>query len=226
LVNGHCPTWSAAPRGTTRDTLHAATDISFAPGDGPLIECLGHYGRGYLLTAHELESEGAASMTVLALDVVDLLTANNRLLERLCDAVCLAGADRTHLLADLESVLRSRHQADESVMYPQWRALDLADPVEVHRARREELIDILADLRTQAPGPAKPCGDGGQPFDAMLRDLADLLTTTIEEEEALLVLPLEVCRSADDRVTLGAAFTRARQIGGAVAMASSTAQPI
>ena len=161
-------------------------------------------------------------MTALALDVVDLLTANNRLLERLCDAVGLANVDRDALLADLENVQRSRHQADETVMYPQWLALGLADAVEAHRVRRAELLDILAGLRSQTG--EREASDPSlveRLFDEMLHDLGDLLTRTIEDEEALLVLPLALHMAVEDRVLLGGAFRQARTDGSAVAMAGS-----
>ena len=160
-------------------------------------------------------------MTVLALDVVDLLTANNRLLERLCDAVSLANADQAYLLADLENVLLSRHGADQTVMYPQWLALGLADAVEAHQGRRAELLDTLADLRSQFfdSGQSDQSPSGLSVEEDMLGDLADLLTSTIEEEEAHLVLPLALRRSVDDRVALGAAFSEARKASLAVAVA-------
>ena len=158
-------------------------------------------------------------MTVLALDVVDLLTANNRLLERLCDAASLPNDERARLLIDLENVLISRHRADQEVMYAQWRALGLADVVEAHSGRRAELLDIAAGLRSQF-ADATPSDPSASEllYEGMLRDLVDLLSSTIEEEEAYLVLPLALQWSVDDRVALGAAFSEARRASAPAAL--------
>lgn len=137
-------------------------------------------------------------------DVVDLITADHREVERLFGALRDEPERRALLLPQLASVLTAHSRAEEAEVYPVARR-EAAEPDDVaHGQEEHEQADaLLAELVGTDPG-------SGQ-FPERLSALVEAVSHHIKEEEST-VLP-GMRRQLDQArlVELGEAFTRSRR---------------
>ncbi|RKT54067.1 hemerythrin domain-containing protein [Saccharothrix australiensis] len=141
-------------------------------------------------------------------DVVDLIMADHREVERLFDELKNHPEKRPLLVPVLSAVLTAHSRAEEDSVYPVARdEADEADEVAHSQEEHVEAEELLAKLIDTDPASPE--------FDRVLEELVEDVTHHVEEEEAK-VLPGMRSRLADSRrQELGKAFaeSRARHFG-------------
>jgi hemerythrin superfamily protein len=134
-------------------------------------------------------------------DVVDVIKAQHREIDRLLEQAMSGGADTASLLRQVSDLLTPHSEAEESFVYPaiaqrapQEEGEEVKDGVAEHHHIEQVLQELLA-------------GDPDEPgFDGKLAGLVGELRHHVEEEEEELLPVLAEQASDEDRAQLGARF--------------------
>lgn len=138
-------------------------------------------------------------------DVVKLILADHRELERLMRALRSIEEDRAAVLAQLADLLVAHAEAEEHEVYPALRreAPDEAEEIEhgaeEHAEGHEKLLALLevGDVDSEA-------------FDGALEELVTAINHHLDEEERTILNAAREEVDAGERERLGAAFRKAR----------------
>lgn len=136
-------------------------------------------------------------------DVVTLIKAQHREMERLLDQAAQEDADTLALLRQVNELLIPHSEAEESFVYP---AIEKADPEEAEEiqdgaAEHHHIEELLSQLLQEDPD------DPG--YDGKLAAMVGELRHHVEEEEQDLLPVLETKASSQTRATLAARFAEA-----------------
>jgi hemerythrin superfamily protein len=136
-------------------------------------------------------------------DVVTLIKAQHREMERLLDQAAQEDADTLALLRQVNELLGPHSEAEESFVYP---AIEKADPEEAEEvqdgaAEHHHIEELLGQLLEEDPD------DPG--YDGKLAAMVGELRHHIEEEEQELLPVLETKASSDKRADLAGRFAEA-----------------
>ena len=136
-------------------------------------------------------------------DVVTLIKAQHREMERLLDQAAQEDADTLALLRQVHELLIPHSEAEESFVYP---AIEKADPEEAEEvqdgaAEHHHIEELLGQLLEEDPD------DPG--YDGKLAAMAGELRHHVEEEEQELLPVLETKASSHKRADLAARFAEA-----------------
>jgi len=138
----------------------------------------------------------------MADDVVDVIKAQHREIDRLLDQAMAEGSDTTALLRQVSDLLTPHSEAEESFVYPTiaqkqpQEGDEVKDGAAEHHHIDEVLQALLAD-DPDAPG-----------FDGRLAGLVGELRHHVEEEEQDLLPVLSQQASADERAAMGTRFAQ------------------
>jgi hemerythrin superfamily protein len=146
-------------------------------------------------------------------DIVEIIKAQHRQVDRLLEQAQAEDADAKALLRQVSDLLLPHSQAEESFVYPTIRERQGDEAEQVHDSvaehhHIEELLRELLDEDADAPG-----------YDGKLAALVGELRHHVEEEEQDLLPVLSQKAGDDERTELGARFARETGSGdtGAVA---------
>jgi hemerythrin superfamily protein len=136
-------------------------------------------------------------------DVVTLIKAQHREMERLLDQAAEEDADTLALLRQVNELLIPHSEAEESFVYP---AIEKADPEEAEEvqdgaAEHHHIEELLGQLLEEDPD------DPG--YDGKLAAMVGELRHHIEEEEQELLPVLETKASSEKRADLATRFAEA-----------------
>ncbi len=136
-------------------------------------------------------------------DVVTLIKAQHREMERLLDQASQKDADTLALLRQVNELLVAHSEAEESFVYP---AIEEADPEEAEEvkdgaAEHHHIEDLLGQLLEEDPD--------GPGYDGKLAAMVGELHHHVEEEEQELLPVLADKASSQQRADLAARFAEA-----------------
>jgi hemerythrin superfamily protein len=138
-------------------------------------------------------------------DVIDLILDDHRLFEELLRQLRDETNDREGLRAILSRVLVAHAEAEEKVVYPQFRRKRAIDSDEAEHGKHEHdegheaLLDVLEIKDT-----------GGEDFGEAVKALSEAVHHHLDEEEREMLNPARRDLSDQVRGELGAAFARQR----------------
>ncbi|WP_435203416.1 hemerythrin domain-containing protein [Janibacter sp. GS2] len=138
-------------------------------------------------------------------DIVDLITADHRLLEDLMRAMRDQEADRDAARAAFSGLLVAHSEAEEEIVYPRLKSKKVIDGEEEehgekeHAATNEALLHLL-----QAKGTDT------QKFEDALEAVAEVLNHHIGEEELSILNPAREDAPEELRQRLGEAWSQKR----------------
>ncbi|MGH3367454.1 MAG: hemerythrin domain-containing protein [Nocardioidaceae bacterium] len=138
-------------------------------------------------------------------DVIDLILADHRLFEELLRQLRDDTNDRDGLRTILSRVLVAHAEAEEMVVYPQFRKRRSLDSGKAEHGMHEHdeghgaLLELLTLKDT-----------GGDEFNQALHELSTALHHHVDEEEREMLNPARREVSDQVRAELGAAFARQR----------------
>jgi hemerythrin superfamily protein len=136
-------------------------------------------------------------------DVVDLIMADHREVERLFDELKNKPEARPLLLPTLSSLLIAHSRAEEAEVYPVARdEAGVADEVAHSQEEHVEAEEILLKLRKTDPDSDE--------FESTLDELVDAVTHHVEEEEESVLPGIKSGLSDQRRAELADAFAEAR----------------
>jgi hemerythrin superfamily protein len=136
-------------------------------------------------------------------DVVDLILADHREVERLFDELKNKPESRPLLLPTLSSLLIAHSRAEEAEVYPVARdEAGIADEVAHSQEEHVEAEEILLKLRQTDPDSDE--------FESTLNELVDAVTHHVEEEESSVLPGIKSGLSDQRRAELADAFAEAR----------------
>ncbi|GAA1353254.1 hemerythrin domain-containing protein [Saccharothrix algeriensis] len=141
-------------------------------------------------------------------DVVDLIMADHREVERLFDELKHHPEKRPLLVPVLSAVLTAHSRAEEDSVYPVARdEADEADEVAHSQEEHVEAEELLARLVATDPASAR--------FDEVLEKLVEGVLHHVEEEESKVLPGMRAQLGDERRAELGRAFaeSRARHMG-------------
>ena len=145
----------------------------------------------------------------MADDIVDVIKAQHREVDRLLDQAMEGGGDTAALLRRVSELLLPHSKAEESFVYPTiaQRAPAEGDEVKDGVAEHHHIEQVLQELLGEDPeGPG---------FDGKLAALVGELRHHVEEEEQDLLPVLAEQASDEDRAAMGARFAEeTRWTGG------------
>jgi hemerythrin superfamily protein len=136
----------------------------------------------------------------MADDVVDVIKAQHREIDRLLDEAMAEGTETAALLRRVSDLLTPHSQAEEGFVYPAianrkpQEGEEVKDGVAEHHHIEQVLQELLAE-DPDAPG-----------FDGRLAGLVGELRHHVEEEEQDLLPVLSEQASDEDRAAMGARF--------------------
>ena len=137
----------------------------------------------------------------MADDVVDVIKAQHREIDRLLDEAMSEGTDTLALLRQVSDLLQPHSEAEESFVYPaiaQRAPQEEGEEVKDGVAEHHHIEAVLADLLS---------GDPDEPgYDGKLAALVGELRHHVEEEEEELLPVLSEQASDDDRAEMAARF--------------------
>jgi hemerythrin superfamily protein len=137
----------------------------------------------------------------MADDVVDVIKAQHREVDRLLEEAMSEGSDRAALLRQVSDLLTPHSEAEESFVYPAIaERAPKQEGEEVHDslAEHHHIEQLLQELLT---------GDPEEPgFDGKLAALVGEVRHHVEEEEQDLLPVLAEQASDEDRAAMGARF--------------------
>ena len=138
----------------------------------------------------------------MADDVVDVIKAQHREIDRLLDQAMAEGSDTTALLRQVSEMLTAHSEAEESFVYPTIAQKQPQEGEEVKDGAAEhhhidEVLQALLAEEPDAPG-----------FDGRLAGLVGELRHHVEEEEQDLLPVLSEQASDDERAAMGARFAQ------------------
>ena len=140
-------------------------------------------------------------------DVIDLILADHRLFEELLRQLRDESNDREGLRTIMARLLVAHAEAEEKVVYPQFRqkrAIDAEDAehgTHEHAEGHEALLQVLEVKDT-----------AGEEFNEAVKALSGALHHHLDEEEREILNPARHDLSDQVRTELGAAFARQRII--------------
>jgi hemerythrin superfamily protein len=138
-------------------------------------------------------------------DVIDLILDDHRLFEELLRQLRDETNDRDGLRAILSRVLVAHAEAEEKVVYPQFRRKRAIDSDEAEHSKqehdegREALLEVLKLKDTS-----------GEDFSEAVKELSEAVHHHLDEEERDILNPARRDLSDQVRAELGAAFARQR----------------
>jgi hemerythrin superfamily protein len=138
-------------------------------------------------------------------DVIDLILDDHRLFEELLRQLRDETNDREGLRAILSRVLVAHAEAEEKVVYPQFRRKPAIDSDEAEHGKHEHdegheaLLDVLEIKDT-----------GSEDFGEAIKALSEAVHHHLDEEEREILNPARHDLSDQVRSELGAAFARQR----------------
>jgi hypothetical protein len=138
-------------------------------------------------------------------DVIDLILDDHRLFEELLRQLRDETNDREGLRAILSRVLVAHAEAEEKVVYPQFRRKRAIDSDEAEHGKHEHdegheaLLDVLEIKDT-----------GSEDFGEAIKALSEAVHHHLDEEEREILNPARHDLSDQVRSELGAAFARQR----------------
>jgi len=144
--------------------------------------------------------------TVEAGDVIDLIIADHREMERLFAALRENEADRAEGLRTLADLLATHSLAEESDVYPTFRHTEPEQAEEIDHGYEEhaEALQALAALQGIDDVDS-------QEWEDALRELEEAVTHHAEDEESEVLEPAREKVPETTRFQLGKAFMRARE---------------
>jgi hemerythrin superfamily protein len=136
-------------------------------------------------------------------DIVDVIQAQHRQVDRLLEQAEEEGADTLALLRRVSKLLLPHSQAEESFVYPSIRQRAPEETEEVHDgvAEHHHIEGLLEELLAEDPD--------GPGYDGKLAALVGELRHHVEEEEQDLLPVLTSKASDEERQELGARFVAA-----------------
>lgn len=141
-------------------------------------------------------------------DVVDLIMADHREVERLFEVLQSQPEQRPIALPTLVALLTAHSRAEEAEVYPAARD-EAGETDEVSHSQEEhvEAEQLLERLQTTDPDSPE--------FESLLKKVVDAVTHHVEEEEATVLPGMRQNLSAARLYELGEAFaaSRARHLG-------------
>ncbi len=138
-------------------------------------------------------------------DVIDLILADHRLFEELLRQLRDETNDRDGLRTIMSRLLVAHAEAEEKVVYPQFRQKRAIDPEEAehgsheHDEGHEALLAVLETKDTD-----------GEQFSQAIKSLSEAIHHHLDEEEREILNPARHELSDQVRAELGAAFARQR----------------
>jgi hemerythrin superfamily protein len=136
-------------------------------------------------------------------DVVDVIKAQHREVDRLLEEAMSAGADTAALLRQVSDLLTPHSEAEESFVYPaigQRAPKEEGEQVHDSLAEHQHIDQLLQELLA---------GDPDEPgFDGKLAALVGEIRHHVEEEEEELLPVLAEQASDEDRAEMGARFAQ------------------
>lgn len=144
----------------------------------------------------------------MADDIVTLIKAQHRTIEKLLDRAADEGADTLALLRQVSDLLVPHSEAEESFVYPTIKAKDSSETDEVKdgAAEHHHIEGTLKELLAEDPD--------GPGYDGKLAGMVGELRHHIEEEEQDLLPVLSDKVSADERAELAQRFAAATHWSG------------
>lgn len=141
----------------------------------------------------------------MAQDVISLITADHREVERIFDQLRSRDADRAALVAELGSLLIAHSRAEEERVYPVIAkdAPDERDQVRHSEDEHHQAEDLVHRLEQTPPDDAA--------FDRLLDELVEAVTHHVETEESEVLPALREAVSDRRLAELGTEFSRRRQ---------------
>lgn len=137
-------------------------------------------------------------------DVVDMIMADHREVERLFDQLMSEPDQRPLVLPVVTALLVAHSRAEEAEVYPAARdEAGEADEVEHSQAEHVEAEEILTKLA------GMDANDAG--YESALQELIDAVKHHVEEEESTVLPGLRAQLSAARLAELGEAFARLRE---------------
>jgi hemerythrin-like domain-containing protein len=138
-------------------------------------------------------------------DVIDLILADHRLFEELLRQLRDETNDREGLRTIMSRLLVAHAEAEEKVVYPQFRQKRAIDAEEAEHGSHEhdeghEALLALLEVKDTA----------GEEFSEALKSLSSALHHHLDEEEREILNPARHDLSDQVRTELGAAFARQR----------------
>lgn len=136
-------------------------------------------------------------------DVVTLIKAQHRQMEKLLDSAQAEDTDTLALLHQVSDLLLPHSEAEESFVYPAIRAHDSSEDDEVKdgTAEHHHIESLMRELLAEDPD--------GPGYDGKLAALIGELRHHVEEEEEELLPVLSDKATAEEREQLGARFAEA-----------------
>jgi len=136
-------------------------------------------------------------------DVVDLIMADHREVERLFEELKAHPENRPLLTPVLSALLTAHSRAEEAEVYPVAKSEagetdEVAHSQEEHE-QAEEILVRLNEADAQSPE-----------FDAVLQELVDAVTHHVQEEESTVLPGMKIGLDDMRRMELGEAFAAAR----------------
>jgi hemerythrin superfamily protein len=136
-------------------------------------------------------------------DVVDVIKAQHREVDRLLEEAMSEGADTAALLRQVSDLLTPHSEAEESFVYPaigQRAPKEEGEQVHDSLAEHQHIDQLLQELLA---------GDPDEPgFDGKLAALVGEIRHHVEEEEEELLPVLAEQASDEDRAEMGARFAQ------------------
>lgn len=137
------------------------------------------------------------------MDVVELIMADHREVERLFEQLRSTPRTRPLLAPVMCALLTAHSRAEEAEVYPVARnEADIADLVAHSQEEHAEAERVMAELMGADPGSAG--------FDKTLKKLVDSVTHHIQEEESSVLPAMRERLPQQRRDELGRAFARSR----------------
>lgn len=141
-------------------------------------------------------------------DVVDVILADHREVERIFEKLRTDPVSRPGLVPVLTTLLTAHSRAEEAEVYPVARD-EAGESEEVEHSQEEHLLadQLLAKLAETDPESAD--------FEPALKELVDAVTHHVEEEEKTVLPGIRERLSDERRAELGEAFlaSRAEHLG-------------
>ncbi|HKG52480.1 MAG TPA: hemerythrin domain-containing protein [Actinomycetales bacterium] len=138
----------------------------------------------------------------MADDIVDVIKAQHREVDRLLDEAMAEGSDTAALLRQVSELLIPHSEAEESFVYPTIGEKKPPEGEEVHDsvAEHQHIEEVLQALLAEDPDTPG--------FDGRLAGLVGELRHHVEEEEQDLLPVLSEQASDDERAAMGARFAQ------------------
>ncbi|NYI05281.1 hemerythrin domain-containing protein [Allostreptomyces psammosilenae] len=143
----------------------------------------------------------------MAKDVIDLITADHRVIEKLFDKLKSGKGDRSALVEEVGRLLVAHSKAEEERVYP---IVAKAAPDEKGQVRHSEEEHAEAEQLVERLRGTDP---GAKEFDTLVEQLVDAVTHHVQTEETEVLPALREAVDRDRLLDLGSQFdSRRRQV--------------